>query len=235
MGNITHFSGKLLAVKELAPEVRHFVFEVPSTFTFLPGQYVFVQIPLSDGKHLKKPYSIASSPHQQGTLELCLNLVKGGQGSGYLFQLKRGETVDFTGPMGRFTIHGPDKPAIFIATGTGIAPFRSMISTLLTSGKQQSFILLAGYRKEDSELYGDTFRELAREHRNFSYHSIISQPHPTSAGKKGRVQLLVEKYLPPLFTGDIYLCGLREMVDETTKLLLSKGIDESRIHFERYD
>src|SRR6185295_4921492 len=95
--------------------------------SFVPGQFLSLQLPV-DGKTLIRPYSIASSPEEDGPLEICLNLVPGGQGSHYLFSLIVGETVNFTGPWGTFTLNDPP-PAecIFLAAGVGIVPIRPMI------------------------------------------------------------------------------------------------------------
>src|SRR5262245_6951001 len=90
--------------------------------SFIPVQFLSLQLPV-DGKTLTRPYSIASSPEDGEPLEICLNLVPGGQGSHYLFSLVAGDIVNFSGPWGTFTLkEPPPAECVFLADGVGIVP-----------------------------------------------------------------------------------------------------------------
>src|SRR5690242_7456964 len=122
---------RLVEFREIAPNTRHFVFETPELeeLYFVPGQFVSFTETLR-GKKITRPYSIASPP-DGNRFEICLNLVDDGFFSPYLFAMKPGDTVEMSAPLGYFVLRNPGKDAIFVATGTGIAPFRSMLHAYL--------------------------------------------------------------------------------------------------------
>src|SRR5262249_17286314 len=95
-------------IVEHTPDMRSFFLRLcdDQRLLFIPGQFLSLQLPV-DGKMLTRPYSIASNPEDAGPLEICLNLVPGGQGSHYLFSLGVGDMVNFTGPWGTFTLNEP--------------------------------------------------------------------------------------------------------------------------------
>src|SRR5581483_1923264 len=126
-----------------AAVIEHIVEHTPDTrslflrliggqrLSFIPGQFLSLQLPV-DGKTLTRPYSIASNPEDAGPLEICLNLVPGGQGSHYLFSLVVGDKVNFTGPWGTFVLNDPPAAeSVFLAGGVGIVPIRPMIRRAL--------------------------------------------------------------------------------------------------------
>jgi ferredoxin-NADP reductase len=180
-------TAKLIAQTELAPEVHHFEFEVSGreTFHFTPGQFVSV-IEHADGKEITRAYSIAS-PRDGNRFELCLNRVEDGIVSPYLFDLKPGDEVEMGEPLGYFTLRHPGRRAVFVATGTGIAPFRSMLLDHLPK-TQPRITLLFGVRYERGLLYRAEFERLEREYSSFRFIPTLTRPDSAWAGKTGRVQ-----------------------------------------------
>src|SRR3984957_3768817 len=128
---------KLIEAKELAPEVRHFFFEVPEVekFAFVPGQFVSMN-QVVNGKKITRAYSLASAPSETNRFELCLNLVHEGLLSPRLFQMQPGDSIEIRPLLGMFVLRNPAREAIFIATGTGIAPFRSILKAHLNAASQ---------------------------------------------------------------------------------------------------
>src|SRR5580704_13228800 len=155
---------KLVESSEIAPEVRHFVFEVPEVekFTFVPGQFVSMNQVVND-KKITRAYSIASAPAESNRFELCLNLVHEGLLSPRLFAMQPGETIDIRPPLGMFVLRNPPRDTIFIATGTGIAPFRSILKAQLNE-TSQAFTLVFGVRHESHLMYREEFEEMARRY-----------------------------------------------------------------------
>ncbi|MBS3106200.1 hypothetical protein J4419_00880 [Candidatus Woesearchaeota archaeon] len=131
-----------------------------------------------------------------------------------------------------FTIKDERKPIVLVGTGTGVAPFRSMVADVLSRGFGKKILLLCGYRFEDEILYDREFSHLAKLHGNFDYHPVVSRPRPGYKGEIGRVQQLIEAHAKDM-NADFYLCGLTEMIEDVKKLLEAKGA--KRIFFERYD
>ena len=219
----------------IAPEVKHFTFEVPGLpeLPYLPGQFVsFVQE--IDGKKITRAYSTASTPGAN-RFELCLNRVQDGLLSPWLFDLQPGDTVTFKGPLGVFTWRNPIRDSILVATGTGIAPFRGMVRSYLASGGTASLTLIFGVRHRETLLYADEFTALAEQHPNFTFLPVLSRPDDAWTGLRGHVQPHVIEHLGDRRDIDIYICGLKAMVDDLRAQLKALGVDRKQIIFEKYD
>ncbi len=229
----------MLEWKELAPEVHHFEFEVPGVenLAFTPGQFISV-IDREDGKEVTRAYSIAS-PRGGNRFALCLNRVEDGIVSPWLFGLKPGDELEVHEPLGYFTLRHPGRRAVFVATGTGIAPFRSMLLDHLPR-TQPHVTLLFGVRYEEGLLYREEFEQLEQEYPNFRFLPTITRPPASWNGRTGRVQAHLDEALAirtpeELVTLDVYICGLKEMVDDVRKELKQRGFDRKQIIYEKYD
>jgi ferredoxin-NADP reductase len=229
----------LLSWKELAPEVHHFDFEVPGRqeLAFTPGQFVSV-LEKVDGKEITRAYSIAS-PRGGNQFALCLNRVPDGLLSSFLFTLHPGEEVEMHEPLGYFTLRHPGRHAVFVATGTGIAPFRSMLLDHLPR-TQPNITLLFGTRHEHGLLYREDMERLAREFKTFRFLPTLTQPSESWRGRTGRVQAHLDEALglrtpDEIVSVDVYVCGLKEMVDDVRQELKRRGFDRKQIIYEKYD
>ena len=173
---------------DIAPEVRHFVFEVPEVeqIHFKAGQFVSFKETLN-GKKITRPYSIASLP-KGNRFELCLNLVHGGVFTPHLFAMKTGDSLEMSAPLGFFTVRDPAREAVFIATGTGIAPFRAMAPDYLSHPHANQLTLLFGVRYESTIYYRDDFGALARNYTNFRFWPTLSRAESSWNGRAGHVQ-----------------------------------------------
>jgi ferredoxin-NADP reductase len=122
----------------LSEQTRHLEFEVldHSRFGFVAGQWVSLKANKADGEEITRAYSIASPPDESNHFALCLNRVQDGFMSNFLCDLKPGAELEAQGPFGDFILRPPMRDTIFIATGTGIAPFRSMLHWLLADSSR---------------------------------------------------------------------------------------------------
>ena len=229
------YHAKLLALRDLAPEVRHFVFEVAETdrVQFAPGQFVSVTERIA-GKEITRAYSIASPPDGK-RIELCLNRVAEGLVSPHLFDLRPGDCVRVSEPLGHFVPRDPLGDSVFVATGTGIAPIRSMLHHVLRAGTGKHLTLLFGARHAAGLLYRQEFERLALEHRNFLFLPTLSRPGDQWRGRRGHVQVHLDEALGGARDVDVYLCGLRTMVDDVRAQLKRRCLDRQRIIYEKYD
>lgn len=225
----------LLETREIAPEIRHFVFAVEGVdaFPFLPGQFVSFTEQF-EGKPITRAYSIASTP-DGNRFELCLNLVKDGRFSPHLFRMQPGETVPMKGPVGTFTLRNPGRDVLFVATGTGIAPMRGLLRQALAEGPDARKALLFGVRHEHSLLYREEFEALAAAHSRFEFLPTVTRPTDTWTGRTGRVQQHLDELLAGRTDLDVYVCGLKEMVNSVRDLLKERGFDRRQIIVEKYD
>jgi len=220
---------------DIAPEVRHFVLEVPEVeqLHFKPGQFVSLKETLN-GKKITRPYSIASQP-DGNRFELCLNLVHEGAFTPYLFAMKPGDSVEISAPLGFFVVRDPAKDALFIATGTGIAPFRSMAPGYFAQPHAGQLTLLFGVRHESTIYYRDDFETLARTQATFRFWPTLSRADSCWTGRAGHVQNHISEALAGRTDFDVYICGLKAMVDEVRGILKESGFDRKQIIFEKYD
>jgi CDP-4-dehydro-6-deoxyglucose reductase, E3 len=226
---------RLVESREIAPEVRHFVFEVPDTrqVSFIPGQWVSFE-EMIDGEPITRAYSIASPP-DGNRFELCLNRVQDGHLSPYLFRMQPGETLEMKGPFGTFIFREPQRDAVLVATGTGIAPFRSMLPARLARDATRQVTLLFGVRYEHSLLYRDEFEAMERAHANFHFRPTLTRPEPGWTGRTGRVEQHLIEALGSTRDIEVYICGLRAMVDEVRAMLKGLGFERKQIIYEKYD
>lgn len=230
---IHRFESTIFKIEELSPTVKNIYLTVPKDFGFKAGQFVSLALNLGE-KQIKRSYSIASNPRLPH-IELCVKKVDGGVGSTFLHKVKEGDKINVLGPAGGFTLgNKKDKDIVFISTGTGVAPFRSMLYELLDSNFHRKIILLNGFRYENEVLYKNEFEDFAKKHSNFNYHVAITRPIENFKGDKGRVHALIEKYVK-INNRRFFLCGLNAMIVDVKDFLLNLGVKEDDIHFERWD
>jgi ferredoxin-NADP reductase len=220
---------------EIAPEVRHFVFEVPEVekFTFIPGQFVSFQEMIGE-KKITRAYSIASAPGDTNRFELCLDLVPEGKLSPRLFTMKAGETLEMRPPLGMFVLRNPPRDSVLIATGTGIAPFRSILNGHLND-PTRNLTLIFGVRQERDFLYHEELQELAKRFSNFRFLPTLSRAEEGWSGRTGYVQEHLPEVIGDRRDVDVFLCGMKAMVDDVRNILKDMGFDRKQILFEKYD
>jgi ferredoxin-NADP reductase len=232
-------NARLIGTRELAPEIRHFDFEIPelAEFAFTPGQFISV-VHNIEGKEVTRAYSIASPRSPGNRFSLCLNRVQDGLISPFLFSMQPGSEMQISEPLGYFTLRHPGHRVLFVATGTGIAPFRAMLLEHLPKFEPR-VSLLFGARYAHGLIYRDELEQLASEHEHFSLLTTITRPDSAWAGRSGRVQAHLEEALRLTSsdpeTIDVYICGLKEMVDDVRKNLKARGFDRRQIIYEKYD
>jgi len=214
--------------KFLTPDVLYLSFEVPLTFSFEAGQYVILKV-IQDTDFRMKSYSILNPPLEKGKLDLCAKLIIGGFASEAFKTMKLGENITFRGPLGHLTFDTASTEHWFIANGTGVVPFYSMIMEYVPRHPQKKCTLIFGVRSQQDLFLHEEFSVLSRKHHHFAYIPTLSRD--AWEGSVGRVQT----HLPQdMLNKTFYICGLKEMVLETQELLRNKGVSKERIRVERY-
>jgi ferredoxin-NADP reductase len=240
-------TARLIRSTPLSEFTKHLEFEVDGVprFGFVPGQWLSVKASTPQGEEITRAYSIASTPSANGHFAFCLNRVQDGFMSNYLCDLKEGEEIPFQGPFGDFILRPPLRDTLFIATGTGIAPFRAMLHELMESEIARStddpiarfhqFWLLFGARFEQDIYYREEFEELARAHSNFHFLPTLSRGAPEWSGLRGYVQEHVREIVRDRTDMHAFICGLDKMVRVNRELLKGLGWDRKAIRYEKYD
>ena len=235
------YDGIVKSIDSIAPNVHRFVVEVPAVqqFDFQAGQFITLDLPIGD-KRLQRwrSYSLANAPDGTNQLELCVVRSAAGEGSRYLFeQIEMGSTLRFKGPDGGFVLPEQiEHDLVFICTGTGVAPFRSMLLDLQRTGKpHRDLHLIFGTREADGILYRNDFEALTKTVSNFRYDITLSR-QPDWPGYQGYVHpIYAAAYHTVRPDVHFYICGWSNMIDEAVEnLLLKLGYDRSQIHYELY-
>lgn len=234
MSKAATVTAKLIVKKQLTADVIELHFDSNPTFSFQPGQFISVVIPGRGpgGRDLRRAYSIASHP-EKSVFELCVKVVDG-PGTQYLNALEVGQSITGMVPFGDFVYKTkPNRHAIMIATGTGIAPFRSMVfSEAFANSTPLSTKLLFGARDQNDLIYTEEFAKKLGS----GFVQTLSRSTGDWAGFKGRVTDWIRAHEAKIdfATTDFYLCGNGAMIDEMKLYLASKGLDKSSIFQEAY-
>jgi ferredoxin-NADP reductase len=234
------FTVRLIRSVRLSAFTKHLEFEMKgqTLFGFVAGQWLSLKHNQPNGEEITRAYSIASPPGESNDFALCLNRVQDGFMSNFLCDMKEGDEISCQGPFGDFILRPPMRDTIFVATGTGIAPFRSIIHWLLADESRyhgKNLWLLFGNRTEKDIYYHDEFLRLAGEHANFHYLPTLSRGAAEWQGLRGYVQ----EHVPGITQGradmHAYICGLDKMVKANRDLLKGLGWDRKSILYEKYD
>ncbi len=232
-------STTLEAVEDLTPTVKLFRFRCDAPIGYEPGQIAPLVVDTGDKSYVK-PYSIASVPGDPSAIEYCIKLVPEGRATPFLHAAQPGFDAKIIGPTGGLTAKGVETGnLVFIATGTGIAPFVSIVRSRVlndTSADCSDIVLLQGASYPSDLVYEEELRNLATHH-GLHYVPTISRPReaPEWRGATGRVedllsperllQLEQEQNLPRLTPDNaaILICGLQGTIANTILRSANRG------------
>lgn len=218
----------------IAHETLEIILESTIPFSFLPGQYITILCPTKDGKRIGRSYSIASFKEERHII-LVVRLIKEGIASTYFETLKTGDSISFIGPIGKFLINQDTHNSLFIATGTGLAPFMPMMEQLLISKKEINIDLILGFRYEKEIFYKEKLDLLMKQNKKFSYFLSLSRPEENWKGLTGRVTEILKQSPHISLQRKIYICGNGSMVKDVQSLCLDLGNIPENILFEKYN
>lgn len=209
-------------IRQLTPQVTEIGFHSEKRLSFSPGQYLSIAVPsVTKGRDQQGNYSL-SSPPQARQMEICFEHV--GELSNYLGRLKPGDTFRASGPHGRFLSEpNPDRHLCYVATGSGIGPFRSMV---LSHSFQNNRPLSVQCVMEAEDEEGIFYQQ---EIESLGFIRFI----PAIRNTKAADALLKFQDFPWLET-DFFLCGDRAMIREVKGILGYFGVINSQVSEEAY-
>ncbi|MBA4257868.1 MAG: oxidoreductase [Chitinophaga sp.] len=238
----------VIKTEDITHSTRRFWIQIPelTQFDFEPGQFVTFDLPIHEQRNKRwRSYSIASAPDGTNIIELVIVLMEDGLGTPHLFnEVKVGTELLVRGPQGKFTMPSTlDKDLYLICTGTGIAPFRSMVHHI--HNKQiahKNIHLIFGCREFKDSLYEVELRQLEKELPGFYHHPCFSRELVVGPAQySGYVHACYSKLIETQkgMTGEIpaayfYLCGWKNMVDDAKHKIIEIGYDKQAIHLELY-
>lgn len=236
------YHGTVTNIISLNETTRQFTLEIDQPevpFEFKPGQFITMDLPVGD-KRLDRwrSYSIASKPDSSGKLELCIVRSENGKGTAYLFdEVKPGHKIKFKGPDGSFVLpEDLTREIIMVCTGTGLAPFRSMLLHIDAHDIPFHKIhLIFGTRKSEHILYREELSQLYQKYKNFEYSIALSREDSQGCARGYVHQIYLEKYKDPDPNRLFMICGWSQMIDEAVANLLAiPGYNQSQIKYELY-
>lgn len=239
---LTTYTTQVIDSYSISPAVKHFVLSYPDAdWNYIAGQFITIHFE-KDGKAIKRSYSLANAPGNRKQLEFAAGYVEAGPGTEYLFALKPGDNVTVSGPYGRLILPQHTTPGryIFIATSTGITPYRAMLPALETLLKQQpelDITILLGARQAEDAIYEAEFRAFCETHPNTHFITCLSRANKAACDEGvffGYVQDKLLELNPNSATDMVFLCGNPGMIDACFELLKNRGFESAQVIREKY-
>lgn len=227
---MAQFAAQVGEVTPFNDAAYELVLDIPTEApAFLPGQYVNIGVP-GTGEH--RSYSFSSAPGNK-RMTFMIKQVPGGLMSGWLGAAQPGQPLQMTGPLGSFYLRAVTRPLLFLAGGTGLAPFLSMLEVLAQQGTQQPVHLIYGVTRDQDLVMVDRLADYASRIPGFTYGTCVADPQTTHPQ-----QGYVTQHMPAevLHGGhvDVYLCGPPPMVDAVQKHFKTAGIAPASFHYEKF-
>lgn len=230
--NRQKIKAKITDIKELREDIREYTFSFisPERVDYKAGQFILIKI--QDEPKAFRAYSISSFNKDGAKLSVIIKKVERGYGTNIIFNnFKLGDIVELEGPMGNELVaDNSSEKILFIANGIGITPFIGLTKEVLTNNPNIKDVkLLDGQRYEDEFLYRNYFQALEKEDERFHYLPIVSRDKDSSL-KRGYVTHLLEDM--DLEGYKVYMCGSKNMILDSYRILLDKGVKEEDIFYE---
>ena len=229
----TWLKGNFKKIDKITELTWIFTIELEEPFDYKAGQFVNIKV-----NDVTRSYSIASYDSGKNTFELLIVKLEGGALTTMLFeQIKEGDPLEAKGPYGHFLL--PSEIAndlFFICTGTGLAPFRSMLDLIIQQNlSHKKIYLIFGTRTQQDLLCYDEINEMKKSVEGLVYIPVLSREEwggATGYVHKHYKEIINQKDLKnPIF----YLCGWRDMILESRNNLKELGYDTKKIICEIYD
>jgi Na+-transporting NADH:ubiquinone oxidoreductase subunit F len=236
------YTAKLTSRRLLTSDIIELTLELisPASISFNPGQYILFKVPpIGDRKAFMRPFSIASSSADTSFIQLNIRRNPEGICTSWIFdELKQGQVVNFSGPRGNFYMRNTERPMLFIAGGSGMAPVRSILKTMYHFRINRKAIFFFGALNHTDLFYLDEMERLQKEMSNFKFIPALSNEPEGSTwqGERGLIPEVAERYL----VGDVseyeaYLCGKPAMIQSCISILSTKNIPSERTYFDLFN
>jgi len=220
VNNLTKHSEHIIEVELRLPPTAQ--------LAYVEGQYIDI---LAAG--VKRSYSIANAS-TQGSLSFFMKRVQDGVMSNYWFDAaKENDLLRIEGPKGTFFFRGRKKHAVFLATGTGIAPVKSILDQLSndysSNMQEKTLTVYWGNRFEEDFFWQPEYANL-----NVRFVPVLSRPHKDWLGKSGYIQQVMMEEVQSLNDVEVYACGSLDMIHASSELLCSQGLDEQDFYADAF-
>lgn len=225
----SHFDATLSSIVTHADAAVQVCFTLDQAPVFLPGQYVNIAVP---GGQQTRSYSFSSRPGDTQA-SFLIKQVPGGLMSTWLTGASAGERISMTGPLGSFYLRAVTRPLLFLAGGTGLAPFLAMLEVLAEKAETQQICLIYGVTRDQDLVMVDALQAFSDRLANFSFVTCVADPatvHP----RQGYVTQHMSSGALNAGNVDVYLCGPPPMVDAVRTYFSEQGVIPASFHYEKF-
>lgn len=220
--------GEITDIRQVASETMRLEIDIADGIAFEPGQYVRIR---PEGADFHRSYSMASVPGSH-RLEFFIRLVPDGAFSSWLASAKPGDKVELSVPHGTFFLRDEDRPRLFVAGGTGVAPFLSMLRTLRDADRTQPTTVLIGARTPGHLFALDELDALRQAVLHVQVKLAVEQGASADCHHGYATDLMAGLDLDP--TTRVYLCGPPPMVEAGRKAAEAAGLSRQDVLCERF-
>jgi ferredoxin-NADP reductase len=231
---------KLKKSKEVAEGTMAFHFEKPSGFEYKAGQFVRLTLldpPETDAEGNGRTFTLASAPHEENLM--VATRMRDSAFKRVLKSMPLGTQVELRGPFGALTLHDDaNRPAVFVAGGIGITPFRSIAIQAARVGLPHRILLFYSNRRPEDAAFLEELKELESKNSNYRFIPTMTRPEDSERewlGETGYINSeMLGRYIGDLKSPIYYTAGPPAMVDAMEKLLAEAGVDRDNVRTERF-
>jgi ferredoxin-NADP reductase len=236
-------SWQLGTVERIIPEthrVKSFALRLPQWRPFKPGQHVDVRLTAPDGYQAQRSYSIASSPEQEGVLELTIELIEDGEVSPYFHEVvEPGDQIEIRGPIGGPFTWGAAMggPLLLVAGGSGVVPLMSMLRHRAATGRGVPAVLLYSSRAYEDIIYRRELERMVGADAGLNVWHTLTRTQPAGwTGYRRRIDqdMLLEALGQVGAAPHTYVCGPTAFVEVVADGLVAAGVPPERVRTERF-
>lgn len=214
------------AIKRETPRVKSFSLELPMWMPHLPGQHYDVRLTAPDGYRAQRSYSVASSPLDEGEIELTIDRLDGGEVSPYFHDVVvEGDRVEVRGPFASYFVWRGESPALLLGGGSGVVPLMAILRHRRRTMPGAPMRLVYSVRGCEDVIYADELGDDATL-------TFTREPPPGWPGHTGRIDASIVADVAPEATA--FVCGSNGFVEAAAALLLEAGLPAQRIKTERF-
>ncbi len=235
------YRARVASISDLTHDIKQLRLELilPREIDFVPGQYIQLEVPASakNPAPVYRSYSLASDPQDRTGVELLIRRVPDGICTTWVFtELREGAVVCFNGPHGDFRLHESGRGLIFIAGGSGMAPFLSLLCQVERAGLSRPIRFYFGARSARDLFLLERMARYERVLADFRFVPALSDPLPADGwcGETGLITEVVARHHPDCRDWDAYLCGSPGMLDACVRVLTARGLPEEHIYFDKF-
>jgi ferredoxin-NADP reductase len=215
------------SIKPETPRVKSFRLRLPMWMPHLPGQHYDVRLTAPDGYRAQRSYSVASSPLDEGEVELTIDRLEDGEVSPYFHDvLVEGDQVEVRGPFTSYFVWRGESPALLVGGGSGVVPLMSMLRHHRRAMPELTMRLVYSVRGADDVIY-------AGELGDDALLTFTREPPADWTGHTGRIDAALLA-AAGIDSGTAFVCGSHGFVETASQLLLERGFAARDVRTERF-